>query len=197
MMQQLTKLCADTVTDREYIMFVDSDIEFMRSLEYARFLRGDALRLHRKPLEKNDGVHLKWHHTAAQLLGLPPRYFGSDYVGPLATWTRTNLILLKEQIENNLGQPWFEAVGRKMTVSEYTLYGVFVEHVLGIRESGHFECTDNLCHCLWFGRETGQFLQDFKYKQPPQAVLVQSNIGLVQEDVNRLMDQVREQLATS
>lgn len=197
MMQQLTKLCADKVTDREYIMFVDSDIEFMRSLEYAHFLKDGALRLHRKPLEKNEGVHLKWHHTSAQLLGLTPRYFGSDYVGPLATWTRTNLIQLKQHIENNLGQPWFEAVGRKMTVSEYTLYGVFVEHVLGLRQAGHFGCAQSLCHCLWFGNETGQFLEDFKYQQPPQAILLQSNIGMVQKDVNLLMDRVRQQLATS
>jgi hypothetical protein len=197
MMQQVTKLCADLVTDRDNIMFVDSDIEFIRALQFERLLKGDALRLHRKPGHKNEGVHLKWHHASAQLLGLEPRYFGSDYIGPLVTWKRDNLVQLKQHIEYCHQQPWFEAVGRRVTVSEYTLYGVFVEHVLGLEQSGHFGCAEDLCHCLWFGRETGEFLADFDYQQAPQAVLVQSNIGLDQKAVDSLMGQVRAQLAAS
>jgi hypothetical protein len=197
MIQQVTKLCADVVTEREKIIFVDSDIEFMRPLQQDRFVSNDALRLHRKPMEKSDGIHLKWHHAAADLLGLTPRYFGSDYIGPLVTWRRSNLVQLKQHIENHLERPWFEAVGRRMTVSEYTLYGVFVEHVLGIENSGHFQSAEDLCHCLWFEDETEKFLNDFSLNNSPQAVLVQSNIGLKQSDVNALMGRVRQQLAAS
>lgn len=197
MMQQVTKLCADVVTEREKIIFVDSDIEFIRPLQHGRFVSDDALRLLRKPMEKNDGIHLKWHHASAELLGLNPRYFGSDYIGPLATWRRSNLVQLKQHIENCLDRPWFEAVGRRMTVSEYTLYGVFVEHVLGIENSGHFQDAEDLCHCLWFEDETEKFLTDFSYNNSPQAVLVQSNIGMEQSDVNALMSRVRQQLAVS
>ena len=197
MMQQVTKLCADVITDRENIMFVDSDIEFIRELQYDRFFSGDTLRLHRKPREKNEGVHLKWHHCSADLLGLLPRYFGSDYIGPLATWKRSNLVQMKRHIENCQERHWFEAVGRRVTVSEYTLYGVFVEHVLGMEQAGHFQCADDLCHCLWFGREEGQFLSELNYAQTPQAVLVQSNIGLDQEHIDLLMGKVRHQLVAS
>jgi hypothetical protein len=195
MMQQVTKLCADVVTEREKIIFVDSDIEFLRPLQNDRFVSGDALRLHRKPGEKSDGTHLKWHHAAAGLLGLNPRYFGSDYIGPLATWRRSNLIKLKRHIENNLERPWFEAVGRRLTVSEYTLYGVFVEQVLGIEKSGHFPSGDDLCHCLWYENETEEFLTALNHNSPPQAVLIQSNIGLEQRDVNLLVGQVRQHFA--
>jgi hypothetical protein len=195
MMQQITKLCADAVTTCENIIFVDSDIEFIRPLQDDRFVREGALRLLRKPMHKNEGVHLKWHHATAELLGFSPQYFGSDYIGPLATWRRGNLVLLKHHIEECQGRPWYEAVGRRMTVSEYTLYGVFVEHVLGIEESGHFQASDDLCHCLWFGDETEKFLTQFDHSNAPQAVLMQSNIGLNQDDVNALMAQLRQKLA--
>ena len=197
MMQQLTKLCADVVTDREHIMFIDSDIEFIRALQRDSFLRTGALRLHRKPAEGSEGIHLKWHHAAADLLGLTPQYFGSDYIGPLATWRRSNLVQLKRHIEEHLERPWHEALGRRMTVSEYTLYGVFVEHVLVLEKSGHFPNAEDLCHCLWFEDETDKFLSEFKQGNAPQAVLLQSNIGLDQTDVNMLMGRLRQNLAMS
>jgi len=197
MMQQLTKLCADVVTDRENIIFIDSDIEFIRALQHDRFLRADTLRLHRKPAQGSEGIHLKWHHAAAELLGLSPQYFGSDYIGPLATWRRSNLVQMKSHIEERLQRPWHEAVGRRMTVSEYTLYGVFVEHVLGLDKAGHFPNAEDICHCLWFEDETAKFLTEFNHENAPQAVLLQSNIGLDQSDVTILMGQVRQNLVIS
>ena len=83
-----------------------------------------------------------------------------------------------------------------MTVSEYTLYGVFVEHVLGIEESGHFANAEDLCHCLWFENDTEKFLTEFDHKKSPQAILLQSNIGLNQDDVESMMVQLRQDLAT-
>ena len=197
MMQQLTKLCADVITDCENIVFVDSDIEFISPLQHDRYLSEGALRLHRKPMHRNEGIHLKWHHAAAKLLNLQPTYFGSDYIGPLATWRRSNLIQLKNHIEACVERPWYEAVGRRLTVSEYTLYGVFVEHVLGIENAGHFASAEDLCHCLWSGAETEKFLTQCNYSNSPQAVLLQSNIGLDQNAVNNLMGQARHSLAAS
>ena len=197
MMQQLTKLSADRLSTSEDILFLDSDIEFIRSFDRARFSRHGALRLHRKPGEGGQGVHLKWHHAAAELLGLEPQYFGNDYVAPLTTWRRSSLVALKNRIEARTGKDWQSAIGRLLTVSEYTLYGVFVEHVLGLEEAGHFACAEDLCHCLWFGKDTDSFLSRVDYSRPPQAVLVQSNIGLEQSAVDQLVQQVRKQLAAA
>lgn len=197
MMQQLTKLSADALTTRENIIFVDSDIEFIQALQAQRFVDAGALRLHRKPNEKDTGVHLQWHHSSGELLGMAPRYFGSDYVGALASWRRSNLVQLKRHIENVAQRPWYHAVGRRLTISEYTLYGVFVEHVLGIEQSGHFSCSEDICHSLWYGSETERFLAELSQQKSPQAVLVQSNIGMNPEAVEQLMAQVRRQLAAA
>jgi hypothetical protein len=194
-MQQLTKLSADAVTDCEHIVFVDSDIEFITPLQIGRFFQNGALRLHRKPMTNPDDMHCQWHRGAAELLGLDVEVGDFDYIGPLATWRRSNLIKLKEHIQEGTQRPWFESVGRRLTVSEYTLYGVFVERILGLPNSGHFANADDLCHCLWFGDEANSFLKDFNYERSPQAVLLQSNIGLDDKEVNLLMRLVRNQLA--
>ncbi len=197
MMQQLTKMCADVVTQRENIIFVDSDIEFIRPLQHDRFVCGGELRLQRKPMHQNHGIHLKWHHAAGELLALKPGYFGSDYIGPLATWRRSNLVQLKHHVETSVSRPWYEAIGRRLTVSEYTLYGVFVEHVLGMEAAGHFPDAEDLCHCLWSECGTEKFLTRFDHNTFPQAVLVQSNIGLDQIAVSSLMGQVRQNFVAS
>jgi hypothetical protein len=195
MVQQLTKLSADVLTRRENLLFIDSDIQFIRPFQPERFIRDGALRLHRKPGEKQQGVHLKWHHAAAELLGLTPRYFDCDYVSTLVSWRRSSLVGLKQRIEETTGRPWQQAVGRRLTVSEYILYGVFAEHVLGTGSAGHFPCTDDVCHSLWFARDTEDFLSRRDFLELPQAVHIQSNIGLSQRDVGALVDRVQQSLA--
>jgi hypothetical protein len=194
MVQQLTKLSADALTQKEYLIFIDSDIQFIRPFQPQRFVRDGALRLHRKPGEKQEGVHLKWHHAAAELLGLEPRYFDCDYVTVLASWRRSSLVGLKQHIEENTHRPWFEAVGRRLTVSEYTLYGVFVEQVTGAAAAGHFGCPDDVCHSLWLAEDTERFLSTLDCRELPQAVHIQSNLGLSQRDVGELVSHVQRSL---
>jgi hypothetical protein len=45
------------------------------------------------------------------------------------------------------GEPtaWLRAVGRSLTFSEYMLYGVFVDEVLGLDASGHYSFGEHIC----------------------------------------------------
>jgi hypothetical protein len=195
MLQQLIKLSADSVTDREFMMFLDSDIEFVKPMAMSTFIDGEQLRLHRLPGEKNEGVHLKWHQTAARLLGLPIGYLGSDYIAPLVTWRRSNLIALKQLIEEENGKPWYRLLGQHLTVSEYTLYGAFVDHIMPSGTSGHFHDDSNLCHCCWFEQDKHTLLKRIKEEDKPLAVLLQSNMGLPLEEIEELMNRVTGSLA--
>ncbi len=195
MLQQLTKLSADRLTDRELIMFVDSDIEFIRPLLTGLIVQGELCRLHRHPGEKNTGEHLRWHHMAAEVLDLPKQYFGSDYIAPLVTWRRSNLISLKNIMQIRSQLPWHELLLRRLTMSEYILYGVYVEHVLGEDNNGHFPDDGTLCHCCWFGEDANLLNREQRVSDSSLAVLIQSNIGLSVDHVDALMQQVRTQLA--
>jgi Family of unknown function (DUF6492) len=178
-MQQLVKLSASRATASELLMFADSDLQFVRAFDTERVYSDGMLRLHRIPGAMEEGRHLHWHRRASKLLGKQADYFGSDYVGQLITWRRSNLVALQEHIERVSGKPWYTAVARSLDVSEYILYGSFVEHVLGEAANGHFYDTAELCHCCWFDYQaTGLVEGSCQVEPEAMALLVQSNLNL-------------------
>jgi hypothetical protein len=178
-MQQVTKLSANRATDAEVILFADSDLQFLRPLERDDLFRDDRLRLHRIPGAKRDGEHLQWHHRAAALLGTAPGYFGADYVGQLISWRRSHLTGLQAHIEKVQGQPWYRGIARSLRVSEYILYGAYIEGILGLEHSGHFGTADDLCHCCWFAEDVTALTTGAQsLRTDALALLLQSNLGL-------------------
>ena len=196
LMQQITKLSANFAVDTEYLLFADSDLEMIRPLDEDLLLRNDRLRLHRIPGAMNTGEHLQWHHRAATLIGEQPRYFGGDYVGQLITWRSSNLAHLQEHLEAIHGTPWYHPIARSLTFSEYVLYGAFVDSTLTIESSGHFHCADEICHCCWVPADVTR-LQEGKdiIESRAQAVLLQSNLGLLPDQEETLLAQVRTRLS--
>jgi hypothetical protein len=178
-MQQITKLSAPFAADTELLLFADSDLEFIRVLNDTFIYRDERLRLHRIPGAAQDKLHRDWHGRTAQLLGSNARDFGSDYVGQLITWRRSNLQALHAHLELIHGQPWYLPIAHSLKFSEYTLYGAYVEHVLGMEHNGHFYCADDICHCCWFAADA-QMLRNGTavISDRAQAVLLQSNLGL-------------------
>lgn len=191
-MQQITKLSASFAVDTELLLFADSDLEFIRVLNGALLYRDERLRLHRVPGEPQDKVHRDWHSRTAVLLGSTSRElgsdFGNDYVGQLITWRRSNLQALHAHLELVHGQPWYLPIAHSLKFSEYTLYGAYVEHVLGMEQNGHFYCADDICHCCWFEVEA-QMLRNGTavISDRAQAVLLQSNLGLRAEQEAELL----------
>ena len=194
-MQQVTKLSANYVAETELLMFADSDLELIRPLEEDLLYRDGELRLHRIPGAKSTGDHLQWHHRAARLLGEPPRYFGSDYVGQLITWRRSNLEGLQAHLEAVNGMPWYRPVARSLKFSEYILYGAYVEHVLGKARNGHFYCADEICHCCWEPADAARLGNGTAVvSSRAQAILLQSNLGLQADQEAALLSRARHHI---
>lgn len=178
-MQQVVKLSANRATDAELLLFADSDLQLLRDFDTGAFYRDGRLRLHRIPEAMNEGRHQRWHSRAGALLGEDRDYFGSDYVGQLISWRRSNLEALQQHIENVQGRPWYVAVSRSLDISEYILYGSFVEHILGQEQNGHFHESLDLCHCCWFDYQAQDLLTGKTTVAPHAlALLVQSNLDL-------------------
>jgi hypothetical protein len=103
-------------------------------------LRNGLVPLLRVPGANNVPMHNPWHRTAGRLLGLAPSdYYGSSHIGNLIMWVREHVLQLQEHIESITGKPWLVACSRRLHLSEYILYGVFVEHILGQRARHYFE----------------------------------------------------------
>jgi Family of unknown function (DUF6492) len=150
-MQQLLKLDLARTIGTRLVLLIDSDIVLVRPVLTNDLIRDNVARFYRKPDAVHAGLerHLRWHATARELLGLPPgRPPFADYISSFMLWDATILAALKERIELVTGRPWLDAVGSKLHVSEWTLYGVFVDHAMD-SAAASFSAGTSLCHSYW------------------------------------------------
>ena len=148
--QQILKLAAPSLTNREIIVFADSDNVLIRPLTINDLMIDEKLRLYHAPGATQDSVmHRKWHKVSARLLGLEPRdYFGADYIGHLVTWRREAILSLQSKLEKIGGRPWDQVIARELAFSEYILYGIYAEHLLG-PASGQTPSSKEIMHASW------------------------------------------------
>lgn len=180
-LQQIVKLGVSTCVDDDVLIFVDADVTFFRPFEPGTWVRDDKVRLFRVP-NANPESHFEWHRTAGSLLGLGARdYFGASYIGNLITWRRDHVLQLHEHIQKVSGRAWQESICRgHWHLSEYILYGVFVDKILG-DDSGHFYDELKYCHAYWGTKPLSeQELQAFmgEVRADDVALMISSKAGI-------------------
>ena len=197
--QQLMKLSVASQINADVFCFVDSDVAFVRPTGLDAFVSDRGVRLFRRPGHANMPTHQRWHRSSARLLGLEERdYFGSDFIGNMITWRRDTLLAMQQRIEEVTGKHWVRAVAGELHLSEYILYGIFAEHVMGIQKAGHEPQDFDLCHCSWDYEINGPDDIDtfFNRDLDPhiRAVLVQSNLGLTTEIYAKRVETLQDHL---
>jgi Family of unknown function (DUF6492) len=151
-MQQVVKLRAAAEVGADVVLLADSDVVFVRPVTDETFRKEGRVRFYRSDDAVDEGLprHLIWHEVARRLLGLgsagPPPL--PDYVSALNAWDRGVVLALRDRIEDVTGRPWLEAIASQLHVSEFILYGVFVDGVLG--RSADVSTSDSmLCLSYW------------------------------------------------
>jgi hypothetical protein len=150
-LQQIIKLAAAARADTDVVLLVDSDIQFIRPFGADTFRRDGVVRFYRQPdaIDARLPRHLIWHQVSRALLGLPaapPPY--PDYVSSLMAWDPEIVRTLLDRVESVTGRRWPDAVGRNLHFSEWTLYGVLVDGILGTAARS-FSNAGSLCHAYW------------------------------------------------
>ncbi|WP_013325479.1 DUF6492 family protein [Gloeothece verrucosa] len=159
--QQLLKISSVYATDADIIQFIDSDVTLIRPFPLDYIHKNDRFRLQR--VNYIDPDQKKWANTAATLLGVEiPDDFHYSYVGNLITWTRPNILGLIERLEEVAKSSWVSAVGNQVYFSEYMLYGIYVDYVLGIEASGQYHDDSPNLHLCWdYDLRTQQGMKQF------------------------------------
>jgi uncharacterized protein DUF6492 len=151
-MQQLVKLRAASQFDADVLVLADSDVRLVRPTTIDTFRQGGRLRFYREEAAVDEGMrrHLIWHRVARRLLGLPDADSGllPDYISAFNVWDRRVVSEMCSHIERVTGRSWLDALGAQLHISEFILYGLFVDEVLGA-SANVFHSNSMLCHSYW------------------------------------------------
>ena len=132
--QQLMKMAAAAQIDATALLIADSDAVLVRHVR-ASDLTVDGRTAYCRvdgAVTAQMGRHVQWHKVARRLLQLPEaaELPLPDYVSAMSVWDSAVLIELKSRLEQVSGRNWLEMVASELHVSEFMLYGVFVDEVL-------------------------------------------------------------------
>jgi hypothetical protein len=175
MMQQVIKLQMASYVDSDLLLLADSDVFLIQPISADTFRVGNRILFYRL----DDGVHsemerqLIWYNAACKMLGVPggiPPL--PDYTSPINVWERSTVLALQDKIHQTTGRNWLDVVASQLHFGEFTLYGVFIDKVLGTQSN--VSSTDSMfCHTYW---ETEPLslseAKDFVQKMPASDVAI-------------------------
>ncbi|MDR3494997.1 MAG: DUF6492 family protein [Ancalomicrobiaceae bacterium] len=200
--QQMMKIAAALQATTDVVVHVDSDTVFIRPLHIDRLIRADGrARLYQSPGHQKLDSHRGWHRAASKLFGLRPDEFHSgDYIDSLVVWRPDVVRAMAGRIAEVGGRDWRNVLARQQQISEYILYGVFADQVLGLDAARLVAEPFTLCHSKW----TGDFsadgaIEDFVAALRPEHVvcLIQSTIPLSMDERRALLARIADHAAAS
>jgi hypothetical protein len=133
--QQLMKLAGTAAIDARAVLIIDSDAVLLREPELEQFSHNGRLRHFRNDGAVTPGMdrHVLWHNVARRLLGVSGVVSAPapDYISPIIVWDPAVVRSLMDHIADSTGQYWMDAIARELHVSEFIIYGVFMDEVVG------------------------------------------------------------------
>ncbi len=150
--QQVVKLAAAARSQSDLVLLMDSDVALIRPLDPEMFVTGSRPHFLRVPggVTPDMERHVIWHRVARTLLGLPPAGGGplNDYVDAFNVWSPHVVRAMCARITHVTGKAWETAFASQLHISEFILYGVFLDEVLGMSAAVHV--TDRMpSHNYW------------------------------------------------
>lgn len=191
--QQLRRIGIGRMLSEKTLFSADSDVVLMREFDPADLWQSNDLRLYRKDFANTADMpdHNRWAKASNRLLtgltdGGPPYH---DYINTLIGWRTDTLTSMCDHIEQRSGTSWVRAIARSRAISECTLYGTYVDRVLG--GAGHYNSDEALCLVMWNGQpdgrkpmqDLGSFIRGMKSHQI--GIGIQSFIGYNLADIRR------------
>lgn len=195
--QQIVKLAVAEFVKDDVLVFVDSDVAFVRPFELQNFVRDGRVRLFREPkaIAPETEPLAQWCDVGNKLLGLPPvNYPTANYLGNIITWKRDNVFKLHNHLEKISGRGWIETIASSWQLSEYMLYGIFNNLVLK-ENSQHYYDPQKICHNYWHEKPMSDTeLNQFFANIPPQyvAVMISAKAKMPVENYAALVNSVSE-----
>ena len=154
-LQQVLKLALVERLEADQVLLVDSDVVLVRPVDASAFAdpaRRPLLFRRDEAVQPQMTRHVRWHAGARRLLG-PASHTGRRarlprYVSSFMLWERAVVVSLVAALQERVGRPWQDVLCGELDLSEWTLYGVYADDVLGYGAAGRTTAAMR-CHCYW------------------------------------------------
>ncbi|PPD22841.1 MAG: hypothetical protein CTY17_02780 [Methylomonas sp.] len=184
--QQIVKMNYPSFCDARYALMIDSDCLFFRDFDESDFIGTDDKKILLKQYpESESGMHRLYINGARKILKLAegPSHF--HYMAYPSVFFREYVLSLQQYIEQIYSDPWQKVFFDIGTISEHSIYGIFVEEVLkpkdlkiriapfniGIWTDACLENSDLILN------KVEQIIQKPNKHEQPFCLTIQSNIG--------------------
>ncbi|MBB4266008.1 DUF6492 family protein [Roseospira visakhapatnamensis] len=198
-LQQILKIGAALHTRADILVYADSDTMLVKPMTRETFLIDGRLRLMaERDVCGHFPSHRSWDESARRLLGLPPEpYNGDNFIGDFISWHRPFALAMLERITEATGLPWWLALARYPQISEYHLYGVFVEAFRADHPEAQVPTPDHLYLTTWDydlmkDDEVDRFIDDLDDRH--LGVTLQSRTGMPLGRRNAILDRVERKV---
>ncbi len=186
-LQQIVKLSVPANIHEDVLLYADSDMFFIAPFDPRGFERDGKVPLFLETGQRGlIEANLAWLRTCGRLLGLPDVEDDDDnFIGQLIWWRRQNALDALRCVQEATGREWQRAIASLSGFSEYILYGLHSQRILGER-SGHWDdgVVRTLCH--WEETRLGVAeLAAFKAKRAPHhhSAMVSAKSGTSIADI--------------
>ena len=149
--QQLIKMEMAFQLQEQGLLYCDSDVFFVRPFDISSLCKDERYRYFSTVDRYEEKVipNPKYTTVSARLLGIKENPFPSPtYVDNLVVWHSPTVQAMCAHISQVSGRDWRVSLGREIFLSEYSIYGLFVDHVLKNRSHLKLE-HHRLCKTVW------------------------------------------------
>ena len=192
--QQLIKIEMAFQLQEQGLLYCDSDVFFIRPFDISQLCKNSQYRyfVTSERYEENIIPNPKYTTVSKRLLGITENVFPSPtYVDNLVTWHSPTVRAMCEHISQISGRDWRVTLGREIFLSEYSIYGLYIDYVL--KDRSHLRVEHNrICKTVWSrGAMDDAALDEFCFDKSGEFVAlgVQSFAGVA---VDRLEKQLQK-----
>ncbi len=186
--QQLRRIAIAAHAAEDVLVYVDSDVAFLKPFDCAAFSRDGKVRLFRREdvlSSDGHGEHRIWSRNAGDALGIDAsRVSTHDYISTLIAWRRETVNAMCAGIEKTHGRDWAAVIGSARQFSECMIYGRYVDDVIG--GAGHFHGAEEFCRVHWNGQPlSDDAFRHFVATMAPEQVAIGMH-SFIGTDVGRI-----------
>ena len=195
--QQLIKMEMAFQLPEQGLLYCDSDVFFVRPFDVSTMSENVQYRYFGTSVLLNEDTipNPKYISVSARLLGIKGTPFPSaTYVDNLVSWHSPTVRAMCAHISQVSGRDWRVALGREIFLSEYSLYGLYVDRISKDRSQLRIDHA-TLCKTVWHrGVMDDAALDQFcsEVGAPMVALGVQSFAGVAVERLEHQLQKATE-----